>query len=171
MKTGSRISNASDARTTKKARRQAFKKVELKLNPDNRALRTSAFDSERMGRIRPQRTTPEILVRQIVSSHGHRYRTRNKDLPGSPDLANRKRRWAIFVHGCYWHHHEDCPNATVPKANRDYWLAKFERNRERDQQAERELYRLGFRVIVIWECEANKPEVLERRLGSLKCAT
>ncbi|MDZ7791911.1 MAG: DNA mismatch endonuclease Vsr [Xanthomonadales bacterium] len=144
-----------------------FKKDERRLNPDEKALRTSLFDSDRMGRIRQQHTKPELIVRRIVSSHGHRYRTSNKDLPGSPDLANRKRRWAIFVHGCYWHHHEGCPKATVPKANRDYWLAKFERNRERDRQVEHELHRLGFRVIVVWECEANKPELLERRLRSL----
>jgi DNA mismatch endonuclease (patch repair protein) len=95
---------------------------------------------------------------------GHHYRLSPRDLPGSPDLANKSRRWAIFVHGCYWHHHDNCVRATVPKNNRAWWLRKFEANRDRDQRKIRALQDRGFRVLVVWECELTDLGMLSARL-------
>ena len=74
-------------------------------------------------------------------------------LPGSPDFANKSRRWAIFVNGCYWHHHTACGKATVPKSNAAFWIDKFRANRARDARAIRKLRRAGYRVVIVWECE------------------
>lgn len=126
-----------------------------------------ASDEDALRRMRRQRqkdTKPELLVRRLVHALGHRFRLGNRDLPGSPDLANRSRRWAIFVHGCYWHAHQGCPRHTVPKRNRDFWLKKFAANRARDQRAEQLLRDRGFAVLVVWECEINDPRTLGERL-------
>jgi DNA mismatch endonuclease (patch repair protein) len=117
-----------------------------------------------MGRVRQRDTAPELMVRRATTALGLRYRTRNRDLPGSPDLANRSRHWAVFVHGCYWHRHEGCPRASTPKNNQGFWLAKFEYNRARDLRAQRALQQLGFRVLVIWECETTHESALRKRL-------
>lgn len=156
-----------EARADYKARKQTFKSIERALNENDRKLKTSAFDSERMGRIRQKGTKPELIVREIVSSLGHRYSTKNKNLPGSPDLANRTKGWAIFVHGCYWHSHQGCPKATVPKNNREFWEAKFARNRARDRKAQRELRAMGFKVAVVWECQTKQPGRVRSRLSRL----
>ena len=118
----------------------------------------------RMRRQRQQDTGPELIVRRIVHGLGHRFRLGNRDLPGSPDLANRAKRWAIFVHGCYWHAHQGCPRHTVPKRNREFWVQKFEDNRNRDLRVAEELRGCGFRVIVVWECETRQPDQLQARL-------
>ena len=103
-------------------------------------------------------------MRKLLYAMGVRFRVGNRDLPGSPDIANRTGRWAIFVHGCFWHAHRDCPRATVPKRNRAFWVAKFTANRARDRRVLLELNRLGYRTLVVWECDAKRPEVIERRL-------
>lgn len=131
--------------------------------------RPSASSPEALARMKRQRrrdTKPELLVRALVRELGLRYRISNRDLPGSPDLANRRRRWAVFVHGCYWHHHEGCSRATVPKQNREFWLEKFRDNRARDARKEAELRELGYRVVVVWECEARDPAALRSRLAT-----
>lgn len=109
-------------------------------------------------------TAPELAVRKSLRDLGHRYTLKNSDLPGSPDVANRHRHWAVFVHGCYWHQHPGCPRATIPKANREWWLDKFNRNRERDERAIRALRDQGFDVEVIWECETRDGIALGERL-------
>ena len=109
--------------------------------------------SRRMATVRSRNTGPERSVRSMLHSYGMRFRLANRDLPGSPDLANRSKRWAVFVHGCFWHSHEGCPRATKPKTNRKYWLTKFRKNKARDLAAVRRLQRQGFRVLVVWECE------------------
>lgn len=129
-------------------------------------LRVDAETSRRMGRVRQQDTAGELRVRKVLSGLGTRYRVRNRDLPGSPDIANRSRWWAIFVHGCYWHHHKGCPRATVPKRNRDWWLAKFARNAERDARNVEALRDLRFEVLVVWECETQDLKELTARLGN-----
>ena len=129
--------------------------MEPGLVQDSGSLRTTDYISQRMGRVRQSGTTPELRVRQVCSSLGMRYRTRNRDLPGSPDLANRSRQWAIFVHGCYWHRHQGCSRATTPKSNREFWLAKFARNCERDRQSYSALETKGYAVLVVWECETE----------------
>lgn len=120
--------------------------------------------SARMARIRQKGTKPELIVRKIIYELGHRYRIDNRDLPGSPDIANRKRGWAVFVHGCYWHRHPGCPKSTTPRRNRAFWKAKFRANVERDRRAVRQLRRLGYRTMVVWECQCEREAVLRRRL-------
>ena len=123
--------------------------------------------SARLARVPQRDTRAELRTRSIAYALGLRYRTRNKDLPGSPDLANRKRRWAVFVHGCYWHSHADCSRATVPKRNRTFWEAKFAGNRARDAQSIAALKERGYYVLVVWECELATPAVVRRHLARL----
>ncbi|MGA7617520.1 MAG: DNA mismatch endonuclease Vsr [Thermoanaerobaculia bacterium] len=149
---------------TSKPRRVAFK--------SNRPGRVFGFTDEptsvRMGRVRQRATEPELVVRHVAYAIGLRYRTRNRDLPGSPDLANRSKQWAVFVHGCFWHRHESCARTTTPTRNRTFWMRKFETNVERDRRVRRELRRAGWRTVVIWECETSDPTVIERRLRHLR---
>jgi DNA mismatch endonuclease (patch repair protein) len=98
---------------------------------------------------------------------GVNYRTHNRDLPGSPDLANRRNKWALFVHGCFWHAHEGCARATSPKRNAAFWAAKFAANRARDRRAVSRLRALGFRVAVVWECELGADARVTSRLARL----
>ena len=118
-----------------------------------------------MERQRQADTAPELLVRRLLHRLGHRFRIGNRDLPGSPDAANRTRRWAVFVHGCYWHQHPECPRATVPKRNREFWEEKFRANRERDEQVTAELEIRGFTVLTVWECETEDSGALAERLS------
>jgi DNA mismatch endonuclease, patch repair protein len=127
-------------------------------------LEVDEATSKRLGRIRQRDTTPEQVVRKLLAASGLRFRKENRDLPGSPDVANRRARWAIFVHGCFWHAHRGCPRATVPKRNKAFWEAKFAANRARDARAARALRRLGYSVIVVWECETRHPSELDTRL-------
>lgn len=121
-----------------------------------RQVQTTAERSALMSRVRQKGTSPELRIASLLRELGVGYRKNVRSLPGSPDFANRKRRWAIFVNGCYWHHHTNCRKATVPKANRDFWVTKFAQNRQRDAHAIRQLRRTGYRVVVIWECQGNE---------------
>ena len=145
---------------------QPFKKVERRL-AGKKLLRTDASTSERMGRIRQSGTEPELTIRRAVATLGLRYTVRNRDLPGSPDLANRTRRWAIFVHGCYWHRHAGCHKATTPRTNTKFWLNKFSRNVARDEAARIELERRGYRVLTFWQCELETSRGVSGRLAKL----
>jgi DNA mismatch endonuclease (patch repair protein) len=119
-----------------------------------------------MAGIRQHGTSAEELVRALLAKLGHAFRTKNRDLPGSPDVANRTRRWAVFVHGCFWHSHAGCPRATVPKRNRAFWEEKFEQNRARDARMIAALRKLGYLVVILWECEIEtRASVVERRLA------
>jgi DNA mismatch endonuclease (patch repair protein) len=126
-----------------------------------------ADTSARMANIRQRGTEPELAVRAMLTALGARYRTGNRDLPGSPDLANRNRHWAIFVHGCFWHAHPGCVKATLPKRNRTFWEDKFTANRARDRRAAASLRRLGFRTLVVWECELARSASVARRIANL----
>jgi len=106
-----------------------------------------------MKAVRRTGTAPELIVREWLSRCKIRYTVKNKDLPGTPDLANRTRRWAIFVHGCFWHGHEECRIAHIPTRNQEFWRAKIERNRARDQTKAAELEALNYRVITLFECQ------------------
>ena len=128
-------------------------------------LETDAETSARLGRVRQKGTTPELAVRRAARRLGAHYRTENRDLWGSPDLANRARKWAVFVHGCFWHRHEGCRKATTPTRNRDFWVAKLTRNVERDSQAIAALEDAGYAVLVVWECETTGEARLEGRLA------
>jgi len=146
---------------------QRFKQVERALS-NTADLQTTRQISERMARVRQRDTGPELLVSAAARALGLRFTKRNRDLPGSPDLANRTRRFAVFVHGCYWHRHAGCSKATTPKTNQSFWLAKFDRNRQRDRASVRALRRLGFRVVVIWQCQTANLAQLIRRLRPLE---
>lgn len=126
--------------------------------------------SARMRRIRTSHTAPELEVRRIVHRLGARYRACPRSLPGRPDLANQRKKWAVFVHGCFWHGHEGCRLYRLPKTNSTFWEKKVEANRERDARKEAALRSLGLRVAVIWQCELNEPERLERRIREFLCA-
>lgn len=131
---------------------------------------TDEQTSERMKGIRRAGTGPELVVRSILSSLGARYRWSNRDLPGSPDLANRTRGWAIFVHGCFWHGHQGCPAAKLPASNAPFWAAKIADNVERDRRKAKELRAKGLHVLVVWECQtkhARHRASLVRRLLAL----
>jgi DNA mismatch endonuclease, patch repair protein len=111
--------------------------------------------SQIMARIRSSDTRPEILTRAAVHTLGMRFRNHVMDLPGKPDLANKRRGWAIFVHGCFWHSHRGCRLASSPKSNTSYWNEKLSRNRLRDADKIATLRSLGFRVLIIWECDVR----------------
>ena len=116
---------------------------------------TSAQKSALMGRVQQKDTAAETAVGAVLRGLGAAYRKNVRALPGSPDFANRKRRWAVFVNGCFWHGHTGCYRATAPKGNNAFWVAKFARNRARDAKAVRALRKAGFRVAIVWECQAE----------------
>jgi len=119
--------------------------------------------SENMRAIRSKDTQPELAVRSLVHRLGYRFRLHRPDLPGKPDLAFPARRKVIFVHGCFWHSHA-CKTGLIPKSNRDFWLPKLRKNKRRDRKNLEALTQLGWRVLVIWECEVPHRERLTRTL-------
>ncbi|MCU0587120.1 MAG: very short patch repair endonuclease [Syntrophobacteraceae bacterium] len=114
-----------------------------------------------MSLVRAKDTSPELFVRRLVYSLGYRYRLHAGDLPGKPDIVFRSRRKAIFVHGCFWHRHEGCHLARLPKSKLEFWLPKLDGNKERDQVSQAELTGMGWKYLIVWECELA-------RTGSLK---
>ncbi|MCY1393027.1 Very short patch repair protein [compost metagenome] len=117
-----------------------------------------------MRAVKRAHTGPEIVVRQALHALGLRFRLHRRDLPGSPDIVLPRFRTVVFVHGCFWHRHPGCRYASTPKSRQEYWLPKFKANVERDAKKEAQLRELGWRVLVIWECEARKPAELDERL-------
>lgn len=117
-----------------------------------------------MARIRSKDSRPEMVVRRLVFALGYRYRLHAKNLPGCPDLVFRPRRKVIFIHGCFWHLHANCPIARMPKSRLDFWTPKLEGNRERDDKNERALKREGWKVLIIWECQIKDAAKLENRI-------
>lgn len=123
--------------------------------------------SEVMARIGSRDTAPELAVRHIAHRMGLRFRLHRKDLPGRPDLVFPKHRLAVFVHGCFWHRHEGCRHASTPKSRAAFWAEKFAANVERDARQEAALRALGWRVLVIWQCEVRDEAAVERKLSEL----
>jgi len=117
-----------------------------------------------MAAIRSKDTLPELAVRRLVHGLGYRYRLHAKDLPGCPDLVFSGRRKIIFVHGCFWHRHPRCRYSTTPKSHVDFWLAKFEKNVARDRRERRELKKMGWSVLVAWQCELKNLQRLSQRI-------
>ncbi len=122
--------------------------------------------SRLMSRVRGKDTGPELVVRRLAHRLGFRFRLHRRDLPGTPDLVFPRLRKAILVHGCFWHSHVGCRAGRAPSSNEDYWEPKLRRNVERDAANQEALRRLGWEVLVIWECETRKPAVLAERLGT-----
>ncbi len=114
--------------------------------------RTPLTRSEMMARIRSADTKPELVVRKGLHAAGFRFRLHTRELPGSPDIVLRKHHCAIFVHGCFWHGHQECGNFKLPKTRPEFWWAKISVNRARDQRARDALVNGGWRVLVVWEC-------------------
>lgn len=120
--------------------------------------------SDIMRAVKRAHTAPEMIVRQELHALGLRFRLHRRDLPGSPDIVLPRLRTVIFVHGCFWHRHSDCRYATTPKTRQEYWLPKFAANIERDARKEAQLQALGWRVLLVWECETKRREELTLRL-------
>ncbi|WP_230025882.1 very short patch repair endonuclease [Massilia sp. Bi118] len=125
---------------------------------------TSAERSAQMSLVKSKNTGPELLVRRLVHSLGYRYRLHGAKLPGKPDLVFSKRKKVVFVHGCFWHRHAGCKKATTPATRLDYWLPKFERTVERDQQSLERLSALGWSALIVWECDLKDLNALGQRL-------
>ena len=119
-----------------------------KLTPEKR--------SWNMSRIKSKDTKIEVEVRKYLFSKGYRFRKNDKRYPGKPDIVLPKYHVAIFVHGCFWHRHEGCKDATTPKTRTEFWLEKFDKNVKNDQIKQEKLRELGWKVIVIWECELKR---------------
>lgn len=118
-----------------------------------------------MRAVRGGDTAPEIAIRRMIRALGYSgYRLRRKDLPGSPDVAFIGKRKAVFVHGCFWHGHDCARGARVPKSNKEYWMAKIARNRERDLAILESLDSMGWDSLIVWECELRDPSLVEVRL-------
>lgn len=108
-----------------------------------------------MSRVRSKDTGPEMRVRSAVHKLGLRFRLYRKELPGKPDLVLKRHMIALFVHGCFWHQHRRCRFAMIPKSRTAFWRKKFLANSARDIKVRKELQKLGWRVVVIWECETR----------------
>jgi len=120
--------------------------------------------SDIMRRVRSTNTTPEKKVRSLLHKLGFRFRLHRRDLPGKPDIILPKYRAVVFVHGCFWHRHQDCPHATTPSSNKEYWLPKFKRTIERDKKNREELRQKGWNAIIVWECETNDLQKLRKQV-------
>ena len=117
-----------------------------------------------MSRVKGKDTTPERLVRSALHAKGQRFRLHARDLPGRPDIVFRGDKVAVFVHGCFWHRHEGCPNCRTPKSRVDFWQSKFAANISRDEAALKKLQDIGWTAIVIWECQARSDTALDKAI-------
>lgn len=116
-----------------------------------------------MQAVRSGDTKPEIAVRKLLHRLGYRFRLRRSDLPGKPDIVLPRHRLAVFVHGCFWHRH-DCKRATMPKTRTEFWEAKLSANAARDARVMKALHELGWRTVVIWECETGDHRLISHRI-------
>lgn len=112
-----------------------------------------------MSQIKGKDTKPEIIVRKYLFSKGLRFRKNDKRYPGSPDIVLPKYKTIVFVHGCFWHLHDGCKHAVMPKSNVDYWKKKLYGNKERDERNQKELEEMGWNVITVWECQLKKDKL------------
>lgn len=118
--------------------------------------------SENMRRIRSGNTKPELVVRSLAHRMGYRFRLHRKDLPGCPDLVFPSKRKVIFVHGCFWHQHRGCIDGHTPKSNASYWSPKLTNNKKRDKKALSRLARLGWKCLVLWDCQTSDKKLKGR---------
>jgi len=125
---------------------------------------TKAQRSRHMARVRTSGTAAELAVRSIAHRMGFRFRINRRDLPGRPDIVFPARHAVVFVHGCFWHKHEGCRRSSTPSTNIEFWTRKFEANRARDEAAVKSLSSIGWRSLVVWECETKNKELIAKRL-------
>jgi len=118
-----------------------------------------------MRAVKGRDTMPELKVRRLIHRIGYKFRLHRNDLPGSPDIVFPRLRKVVLVHGCFWHGHRCARGARIPKRNRPYWQTKITRNRARDLRNLRALRALGWRALIIWECNISKSSSIERRLA------
>ena len=123
--------------------------------------------SDIMRRIKSKDTCPELIVRKYLFSKGFRYRLNVKRLPGKPDIVLRKYRTVIFVHGCFWHGHENCPLASHPKTHSAFWTSKIARNKERDAATRTKLKAMGWNTLVVWECQLRRSAERKQTLQAI----
>lgn len=124
--------------------------------------------SRMMAGIQGKNTKPEVLVRRMLHAAGYRFRLHRRDLPGAPDIAMPGRKIAIFVHGCFWHMHDGCHFAKLPSTRPEFWSAKLQGNKDRDQRAASNLRTMGWRVLWIWECATRSPKAAQALPARLK---
>ena len=131
---------------------------------------TSERRSWNMSRIRGRNTGPELRLRSLLHRAGFRFRLHAKQLPGSPDIVLPKYRTVVFVHGCFWHRHPGCRNATMPSTRREFWREKFDGNVSRDLRNQAALVAAGWTVLTIWECElkADAEGIVRRLVDELR---
>lgn len=125
---------------------------------------TTEQRSHNMRAVKQKNTKPEMVVRQMLHRLGYRFRVHQRNLPGTPDVVLARHKTVVFVHGCFWHGHEGCTRATLPTTRTDFWRLKQERNQLRDVRNHSELSELGYRIVVIWECELKNRLSVEQRL-------
>ena len=136
----------------------------LKIKDENKI---SEARSRNMSAIKSKNTKPEIIVRKLLHSMGYRFRLHKKDLPGSPDIVLPKYKTVIFVHGCFWHRHNNCKFATTPKTRTEFWENKFKENIERDIKNQNKLKNLGWKSRIIWECEIKDKDAINQKLKDI----
>jgi DNA mismatch endonuclease (patch repair protein) len=120
--------------------------------------------SQIMSRIRGYDTKPELIVRSIVHRMGYRFRLHLEDLPGNPDIVLPRHNKVIFIHGCFWHGHRGCQRSKRPTTNVAFWQEKLDKNIQRDQRQQKELRKLGWKYLVIWQCEMNRPNRIRKKI-------
>lgn len=125
---------------------------------------SSVRRSENMRRIRSQNTKPEMQVRRFVHSAGYRFRLHDSRLPGKPDLVFPRLRKVVLIHGCFWHLHKGCREGRIPSSRQEYWEPKLLQNVARDKRNASELRRLGWMVLVVWECQLENPERIQEKV-------
>ncbi len=111
-----------------------------------------------MAAVTNKSTKPEVLFRKALFNKGYRYKINDKYLPGSPDIVLPKYNTVIFIHGCFWHGHSKCKKAIKPKSNIEFWQSKIKKNKERDRLVESKLKNIGWKIIIVWECELRNKE-------------
>lgn len=117
--------------------------------------------SERMSRVRGNGSVAEMWLRRLIHGMGYRYRLHVRTMPGIPDIVFPARKAVIFMHGCFWHWHQDCRLTRMPKSRVSYWREKFDANKRRDEENVSRLNELGWRVLVIWECQIKEKDLNE----------
>ncbi len=123
--------------------------------------------SDIMSKISGKETKPEILVRKYLFKQGFRFRKNVKSLPGTPDIVLPKLKTIILIHGCFWHGHINCSKATMPTTNTEFWNSKIQKNIDRDKKVNAELKKLGWKVIIIWDCKLKNKKIFEKTMQKL----
>lgn len=129
-------------------------------------VHSKAVRSYNMSKVKSRDTKLEVKVRKYLFAHGFRYRKNDSRYPGRPDIVLPKYKTAIFVNGCFWHMHAGCKYSCVPKTNSDFWKQKLEQNKQRDERNITQMEDLGWKVMIIWQCEL-KGSAFESRMDAL----